>query len=190
MKTKTILWAFFSFVVILQLYVPANMIWEQNSIIKSGETFRFRTAPVDPVDIFRGRYIALSFADNRYELKEDQEWSNGETIFVRFKKDDHGYAIIDSISKDRPNDYEHYLKTTVAYVVMDNPQVVNVSYPFDRLYMAESKAENAEGIYRKEGLAGERETYGLVSIKGGRAVLLDVFIDDVSIKELAERKSN
>ncbi|GAA5221346.1 hypothetical protein GCM10025777_19760 [Membranihabitans marinus] len=166
------------------------MVWQQESVIHSGTVFKFRTAPVDPVDVFRGRYVALNYADNQYEMSEKREWRNGETIYVVFKKDDFGYAIIDSISKERPANVDDYLKTTVDYFTSEIPQTITVVFPFDRLYMEESKAQNAEEIYRREGSKGEKETYGLVSIKEGRAVLLDVFIDNISIREIAGRTVN
>ncbi len=52
--------------------------------------------------------------------------------------------------------------------------------------MEESKASDAEEIYAKSLQDTTQLTYALVSIKNGDAVLKDVLIDGVSIKEIVK----
>ena len=52
--------------------------------------------------------------------------------------------------------------------------------------MEESKAYKAERIYRDGLRDSTKQTYALVSVKKGNAVLRDVLIDDVSIKDIVE----
>ena len=59
-----------------------------------------------------------------------------------------------------------------------------IDYPFDRYYMEESKAYDAELTYRKSQLDTSQIAYALVSIKDGEAVLKDVLINGVSIREI------
>ena len=47
--------------VCLQLFVPAKMIYDHEAILNKGKVFKFKTAPVDPSDPIRGKYITLQF---------------------------------------------------------------------------------------------------------------------------------
>ena len=48
-------------VCLLQWTVPLGLIWQHQATLRTGTVYRFRTAPVDPVDPFRGRYVQLRF---------------------------------------------------------------------------------------------------------------------------------
>ena len=61
-----------------------------------------------------------------------------------------------------------------------------VDYYFNRYYMDEFKAADAEKIYRESNRDTSKETYSLVNIKDGEAVLTDVVIDGISIKNIVE----
>ena len=45
----------FGVVVVAQLAVPAAMVWQREQTLNHGRVWKFRTAPVDPVDVIRGR---------------------------------------------------------------------------------------------------------------------------------------
>ena len=48
--------------------------------------------------------------------------------------------------------------------------------------------ETAEKIYRESSIKKKNETYALVAIKNEKAVIKDVRINEVSIKDLANKK--
>ena len=52
--------------------------------------------------------------------------------------------------------------------------------------MEESKAYKAEQEYRESQQDTTKTTYALISIKNGDAVLKDVFIDKIAIRELVK----
>ena len=54
--------------------------------------------------------------------------------------------------------------------------------------MNEDIAQKAEKIYQEFSIKKKNETYALVSVKNGEAVLKDVRINEVSIKDLASKK--
>ena len=56
----------FGVVALAQLAVPATMVWQRDQTLKQGRVWKFRTAPVDPVDVIRGRYIALRFTAEEF----------------------------------------------------------------------------------------------------------------------------
>ena len=61
MKKLAALWILFAAAVVAQWAAPLSMIFRSERVLSGGQAFKFKTAPVDPVDAFRGRYIALNF---------------------------------------------------------------------------------------------------------------------------------
>ena len=56
MKSKLIIGLFLG-VSFIQIITPLSMIIKRESVLKNGGQFKFKTAPVDPYDAFRGRYV-------------------------------------------------------------------------------------------------------------------------------------
>ncbi len=125
------------------------------------------------------------------EIPNEDEWSRGEDIYVILANDNNGFAKIKSVSKTKPSKELSFVKAKVSFISTDNPQELTVDYPFDRYYMEESKAYEAENVYRKSLPDSTQNVYALVKIKDGDAVLQDVLINDVSIRDIviSEKKS-
>ena len=186
MKNKKIILPAFIVIALIQLYVPSKMIWDREEILETGIDYKFKTAPVDPNDPFRGKYFTLNFDENIVKVQKEEDWVNGETIHVLLKKDNDGFAKITSVSRDVPTEDQEYVKARVGYVTTENPSRLFIDYPFKRFYMPEPKAIDAEETYRQSALDTTQVTYALVKIKGGEAVLKDIYIDEVPIKELIQ----
>ena len=68
----------------------ASTIYKRESVLHHGRVFKFQTAPVDPVDAFRGRYVALSFqAEHR---SRERSLSAGTPLWAVLTEDDNGFA--------------------------------------------------------------------------------------------------
>jgi uncharacterized membrane-anchored protein len=186
MKNKKNILVLFALVVLAQLFVPFQMIFKQEDIIKTGTEFKFQTAPIDPYDAFRGKYITLFFKEREITVKNAEKYTNGETIFATINTDKNGFAKISSISKTKPKNTDSYLKLKVGFAL--NNDKIAIDLPFNRFYMNENIASKAEKIYREFSIKKKNETYALVAIKNGEAVIKDVRINDVSIKDLANKK--
>ncbi len=186
MNNKKILLTAFILMVMAQLYVPGKMIWNKEDIINNGIEYKFETAPIDPNDPFRGKYISLSYDKNTIEIENEKDWTSGEKIYVYLTTDKNGFAKIKSVSKQKPNDNQDFLKTNVRMVSENGSNKLTVDYPFDRFYMEESKAYDAEVTYRKTQIDTSKITYALVNIKNGEGVLKDVLIDGISIREIVK----
>lgn len=184
---KTLLIAFL-LVALAQLYIPVKMILNKEEILNRGTVYKFRTAPVDPNDPFRGKYIALNFQENTVEIKEGEAWAIGEPVYVALLKDDGGYAKIEFVSKEMPLNRSDVIKAKVRYVMEDGKRELVIDYPFDRFYMEESKAYEAEIAYRQLQADTNKVTYALVSVKNGEVVLSDVQIDGTSIIGIVDNK--
>ena len=186
---KKIIFPAFIVMVLVQLYIPVKMIINKESVLSGGKEFRFKTAPIDPTDPFRGKYITLSFEANSTNIPDAEGWNQGEEIFVLLGEDDKGFVKINSVSKEKPIDIEDYVTASIGYVIDDTLDWVSIDYPFTRFYMEESKAGNAEEAYREAARDTSQVTYALVSIKNGEAVVKDVLINDIPIKEVIKSQA-
>ena len=188
MNNKNLLLLAFILVAIVQLYFPAKMILDNENILKTGTEYKFRTAPIDPNDPFKGKYISMRYEENSVVVETDKDWINGETIYVILTTDNNGFAKIRSVSKEKPAGNQEFVKAKVGYFTGKNSMTLIINYPFDRYYMEESKAQDAEETYRQSLQDLKQSTYALVYIKNGNAVLKDVLIDGISIRDIV--KSN
>jgi uncharacterized membrane-anchored protein len=186
MKNKKIAFLIFILIVTAQLYVPLQMIFNQEDIIKTGAEFKFQTAPIDPYDPFRGKYITLFFKEREITVQNNIKWRSGETVYATLTTDKNGFAKVSSISKIRPKNNESFIKTKISLGYMDSKIIID--FPFNRYYMNEDIAQKAEKIYQEFSIKKKNETYALVAVKNGEVVLKDVCINEVSIKDLASKK--
>lgn len=184
--SKKIAFVFFIGIALVQLYVPASMIWKNEDVLKTGNEFKFKTAPIDPNDPFRGKYISLRYEENEIDIKNDTHWNRGEIIYVIIKNDEKGFAKILSVSTSKPNRTNEYVRAKIAYI---SDTKLTIEYPFDRYYMEESKANAAEIVYAESQIDSNQIAYALVNIKKGEAVLKDVVIDGKSIKDLVKERN-
>lgn len=190
MKNNTLLISLFLVLVAVQLYVPASMIIDREVIISSGTIYKFKTAPVDPSDPFRGKYIDLRYDNTAIQVEDVSQWKIGDEAYVQLTTDNEGFAKLSSISKEPPTSAVDYLKLKVDYVTSSYDSMIVIDIPFDRYYMEESKAYDAELLYRETQRDTTKDTYSLVSVKDGKAVLTDVLINGVSIKDLVNQQQN
>lgn len=187
MNNKKIFLTAFILMAIIQLAIPGKMIWDKEKIIETGKEFKFETAPIDPTDPFRGKYIVLHYNENSITVETEDNWVSGENIYVILKINDKGFSTIDYVSKEKPENTEDFVLAHVDYISGEEFKTITISYPFDRFYMEESKAYAAEQEYNASQLDSTKTTYALVSIKDGDAVLKDVMIDGISIREIVKQ---
>lgn len=190
MDNKKLLFiGFFALVVAAQWFVPLQMITEQEDILNTGKLYKFKTAPVDPYDAFRGKYIYLNYANNEVKVTNNEKFTYDDDVFVQVK-DSSGYALIQSVSKKEPNSGD-YVKAKISYSNTNNyRKTVGVEYPFNRFYMNENKAQSAETAYAEANRIPTQSTYALVAVKKGKAVIKDVMINNTSIRVLAKNNRN
>ena len=185
MNSKKIIFLAFIVVALVQIYVPARIILDRAIVLSAGKEFKFKTAPIDPSDPFRGKYIDLNFNDNTVDIQNKDNWTRGETVFVLLTTDNNGFAKIRSVSKAKPLDSQDFLKAKVNYV---DGSKLSIEYPFDRFYMEESKAYDAELTYNRALPDTSQVAYALVNIKNGESVLKDVMINGIPIREIVKQE--
>ncbi len=169
---------------LLQLAITGNMVYHQQEIVDKGALYKFRTAPIDPNDPFRGKYVRLNFEVN-HAVSLDTTWLRNEEAYISLDEDENGFVAVKSISRQPPANESHYLMVKVNYVVKSTG-LVYFNLPFDRFYMEESKAPKAEKIYAEVRRDTSQVAYAEVSIFDGEGVIQDVKIDGKSLQEIVE----
>ena len=183
MKPRSIRLSIFVLLALVQLYVPARMILQQEAILRTGRTYQFKTAPIDPSDPFRGRYIILDYEANTLQVPEGHEWEQNEAVYVLLGTDAEGFAVPESISRTPWEGEGDYLQAHVLYATEEE---VVLSYPFDRYYLEETKAPAAEQAYLEAVRDSAVVTYALVRVKDGEGLIEQVMFGDRPLLEVLE----
>lgn len=181
-----IIYLFILFVVVAlaQIFVPLHMIVDKEDTLMSGAAYKFKTRPIDPTDPFRGKYITLQYEMDHFETR-DSTYVVGEEIYIYLKNDEQGFAEVSQISKESLEVSKDYVTARVSYYY-DNK--VNFHLPFNTFYMEETKAYDAELAYTEANRDSlPANVYALVYIKEDKAVLKDVYINDIPIQKYVEK---
>lgn len=180
MSSKIRLWLF-AILALVQLAAPASMILSHERTLAKGEAFKFRTAPVDPYDAFRGRYVALRFENSEAALAAGAAASPGQTVYATIETGDDGFARFGVAARMPPED-KPYLKAKAGY--SSGKGAIGLQLPFDRFYMEESKAPAAEAAYRAHSRRGAQDAYVVVRVLEGAGVIEDLYVGGKSIQDV------
>lgn len=164
---------------LLQLSVPAYMAIKADMGNTTWAEYKFKTAPVDPYDAFRGRYVQLRFTQNTAPTKA--ELTRGQVAYALMENDAEGFAVIKELVTARPA-YGAYVKCKVSY---GSGGTYHYELPFDKYFMNEEDAPAAEKAYRENsGWGGPRDAYVTVGISDkGESVLKELYVGGKAIKE-------
>jgi GDYXXLXY protein len=174
-------WRFIVFVLLAlaQLAIPASLIWKREQTLRHGTVWKFRTAPVDPLDVFRGRYIALEFDVESQQVAPPPNVESGQTIFVTLRQNLEGFAEIDQVSATRPGG-DDFIEALLAGKT--------VSLPFDKFWMTERDAPAADVAYRAENRRDKKNAFVTVRVFRGDAALEELFLDNKPLGEYLRGK--
>ena len=208
---KRLLYTFIFVGILAQFGALISNIVLREVIVRDGTVHRFQAAPVDPFDVFRGRYVALNFKVFTEGFLSDFEISEEKWCYLQIGTDADGFSVIERLSQK--NDVAPpYLKTR-AWSSMIYEDEIEEDYedeieedsegkrhrvptgkyriyfthlPFSRYYMPERLAPQAEEVYRQyqqEKESDEHNTVAVVRIWKGRAVIEDLEIDGRPIRK-------
>lgn len=173
---KTLRLVLFVIVALLQLAVPASAIWKRHRTLEEGRVWKFRTAPVDPVDAFRGRYIALRFEAE--EFTQAQDFSFG-TVYVTLKESADGFAQVAHVT-GTPASGDNVVTARGAYGA---PPKRRVYFSFDHYWVTEKDAGAADAAYANNSTRDKPNAYVTVRVRSGDAAIEELYIDDQPLKE-------
>jgi len=133
----------------------AWMIESRAAILRDGEEIVLRTAPIDPRDLLRGRYVRLDYAASLIEgealepLKTEvgRRRLRHVDVYVQFEEGADGFHRPVSVSLDRPA-VGPFIRARARYV--DRSSIsVRVDYGIDRFYTNEHRAPELERRMRE-----------------------------------------
>jgi uncharacterized membrane-anchored protein len=170
-----------------QLAIPLSMAYCYERTLREGAVYRFHTEPFDPVDAFRGRYVAI-----RLRLVAPMELKTRDyrsRVYATLGTDAQGFATVSALS-DRPPSSGDWLEGTLGGA--DVPPTwrspaplpllgTRIELPFDRYYMEESKAPEADRLW-SEGLR-DAEATARVRVRNGLGVIEGLDVNGVPIEQ-------
>ena len=175
----------FILVALAQLSVPAMMAWGRQQTFKHGRVWKFKTAPVDPEDVIRGRYVALSFASE--EFPQEKRYEGGNPVYVVLKEDAEGFAAVDRLSSE-PVRGDNVVRAEPGSW-WDGKQ--HVLFPFRKYWVTEKIAPQAETAYRDNSTRKNQNAHVTVRVRDGDAALDQLYINNQPLVEyLRSLKTN
>ena len=174
---KNIRLIIFILVALAQLALPASMIWKRQQTYREGRLWKFRMAPVDPVDALRGRYLTLRYDAETFPY--EKLMPDGRTAYVTFKEDAEGFAVVDQVSAT-PVSGDNSVRVD-SYGVYEKKARVN--FPFDEFWITEANATAAEQAYFAHSNRQNRDAYVTVRIRHGDAAIEDLYLGGQPLRE-------
>ena len=167
----------FILVALTQIAVPASMIWQRQRTLREGRLWKFRTAPVDPVDVMRGRYLVLRYEAENFVSTKSLPY--GGTVYVKLKEDAEGFAVVDQADVT-PTDGDDVIKAeSLSYY----DRMARVRFPFDRLWVNEASAPAAEKAYAEHSRREKVDAYATVRVHNGDAGIEELYIAGLPLRE-------
>jgi GDYXXLXY motif protein len=169
-------WRLIVFVLVglAQLAVPASLIWKREQTLRHGTVWKFKTAPVDPVDVFRGRYVALEFDAESQQITPPPNMESGQTVFVTLRTNSEGFADVDQVSATRPGG-DDFIEALLAGKT--------VALAFDKFWMTERDAPAADAAYREQSRRDKQNAFVTVRVLRGDAAIEQLFLDNQPLGE-------
>jgi hypothetical protein len=153
------------------------MIWKRQQTLREGRLWKFRTAPVDPVDAFRGRYLTLRFAAE--EIERAEPLPTGEPLYVTLKEDAEGFAVIDGASSVRVTGDNVLQVENYGYY----EKKARVGFSFDQFWVNEADAPAAERAYMAFSRGEQADAYVTVRIRNGDAAIEELYLAGKPLRE-------
>jgi len=160
----------FLLVALAQIAVPASMIWKRQRTLSEGRIWKFRTAPVDPVDAMRGRYLALRFEAE--EFPTPQALPYRDTVYAKLKEGADGFAAVDQVSEAPIAGDDVVQAASFGYY----EGKAHLKFPFDRLWVTEANAPAAEQAYAAHSRREKIDAYAIVRVIDGDAGIEELYI--------------
>lgn len=188
---------------VAQLGAAGWSIARYETILSSGTLYKIRTAPVDPADAFRGRYVTVQPsitipAPIATETKDllDSVRDGSRTAYAKLAADAEGFAQAAGIVPEEPRSGD-YLKIAGAWPTWtprtEDPNTSDLTaytirFSFDRYYMTEAAAPRAQQEYDQAAARNAAPRAWLtVRVMNGVAVIEGLFIDGVAIEKIVRR---
>ncbi len=175
----------FALVALVQISVPAWMIWNRHHTLRDGRLWKFKAAPIDPNDPFRGRYVSLRFAAEEFPQSEKLALTVSKNVYVRLTSDADGFAQIESVSEQRLSGNDVVRADNASHY--EGKQ--HVTLPFDQYLLDETVAPEADRAYAENSRRGVDNAYVTVRVLDGDAALEQLFIGGMPLRDYPRRNA-
>lgn len=133
------------------------MIEGRAQILRDGQEVALKTAPIDPRDLLRGRYVRLNYAASSIDVDDILPWlddderrvSRDRTVYVTFESDAEGFDVPTDVVLKRPSGGKYIRASVTGGQVFFNGDVIGggrlrVDFGVDRFYTNEQLAPELE----------------------------------------------
>lgn len=169
------------FVALFQLSALGSRVWNLEAVLTTGERHLFKAAPVDPVDYFSGRYVAINLDGVTFKVGEEElrNFDYGRKRWVAIEKGEDGFSRFSGYTEETGAGPRVFARTWVS-----GKEEVRVDPPFSRFYMNEKLAPRAEAAYNRAAMRdGKRDAWVAVRIKDGVGVIEELYIGGKPVSE-------
>lgn len=132
----------------------------------TGKEYQFKIEGYDPVDPFRGRYLAYTISTDKV-IDELGEYAG--KCYITIGIDEKGYAYLDRAFAQRPQGKD--------YIVVRRYRYGGYDIPFTRYYVNEDKALEAEELFQKN----PDDAYIIIRVKKDKSIAESLFIGNIKI---------
>src|SRR5438270_9104064 len=160
----------FILVAVAQLSVPALLAWGRIQTLAHGRVWKFKTAPIDPEDALRGRYVMLRFEAEDYTQAE--KVNSTDSIYAILKEGADGFAKIDHLSSS-PAPGDSAIKVELGSWWLEQQ---HIAFPFRYFWLSEKSAPAAEKAYLENSRRGQQNAFVTVRVRNGDAALEQLYI--------------
>ena len=175
----------FAIAVAAQWIVPLSGIWLQERTIARGVALRIECAAPDPYDPLRGRYLALQPAEVKLAAPAGMPDADVVPVWATLVAGDDGLSRIESLALEPVAGPTVIRLSGVKRRSGEAGDEALLTWPFDRFYLNERLGPDADRIVAERFRAGSRPV-AEIRVFEGRAVLTDVLLDGVSIREVVK----
>ena len=172
----------------LQWTVPIAQILRGEALLRDGVSLRLALQPVDPYDVMRGRYLALSFSESTREHNLPDGMAAGDTLYAVLGADPDGLAHITRLSRE-PQD------SAFAWKIPANAKAgekIRIDIPLTRFYLPEDDAVAIDDTLRWRS-DGERPQVAAslgVRVKDGVIVAESLWLDGEPYRDWLQKHAN
>ena len=167
----------FLLVALAQLSAPGAMVWKRVHTFRHGRVWKFKTAPVDPVDAIRGRYVSLRYAIEQFPIAEAIK--SESNVYVVLKEDVDGFAAVDRISNEPVAGDNVVSAESLGWY----DGKARVRFPFNRYWCGEAIAPEAERAYMNNSTLNNQNAYVIIRVRNGDAAIEQLYIDNKPVAE-------
>jgi len=168
--------------IVFWLLIFSGFILYKEYTLRTGTEVMFKTAPIDPRDLFRGDYVILNYEISILNLEEipaeDSYFDYSDKIYLALELKD-GYGVPKKIYRTPPED-GLYIKGTVKDVIYDwdtdetRIKQIRIDYGIESYFVPEGRGIEVE---KEQGIGSKGVDVKVIVDKYGNAVIKSLLID-------------